>query len=360
MSGEDQQVQQQTQQSTTEPWAPAQGPLRDLIAKYSAINTGPTSGQTGALQDLKSTVSSLPDFSGQSAGAINDLFSSTTAPQVGMLSSALQQLQTNLGGTASGAELDPYSTPGFSDALSTAMGDITDRVKSVYAGSGRSPSGAGSFAGSLGRGLAEGVAPLISSQFNQNKANQFTANRDLFGGAGSTAQAITGQQQIPLANSAQALGLLPQLMQAFTLPGQTALNVANTEYGLPISNINSILGPLAQIAGLGGQSSGTSTGTVTQPQSTFGNVLGGISTGVGLLSLLSDERAKTDIAEVGELHDGQPVYRYRYKAGGPVHIGLLAQDVAEVEPDAVTDFGNTGLLAVNYGRATERAARMAA
>jgi hypothetical protein len=91
------------------------------------------------------------------------------------------------------------------------------------------------------------------------------------------------------------------------------------------------------------------------------NILGGISSGIGLLSFLSDARAKENIEEVGTLHDGQPVYRYSYK-GMPegIHIGLLAQNVAQVEPDAVEDFGDTGLLAVNYKRATDRAATMRA
>jgi hypothetical protein len=55
------------------------------------------------------------------------------------------------------------------------------------------------------------------------------------------------------------------------------------------------------------------TSTTTKMQSPMSNILGGMSSGIGLLSFLSDERAKENIEEVGELHDGQPVYRYSYK-----------------------------------------------
>jgi hypothetical protein len=359
VSGEDQQIQQQTQQSTTSPWDPATPLLTKLLGKYKGLNTDVTSGQSGALSDLMAAASGTPNFGAQSTGAINNLFSSSTAPQVGMLTDALARMQGNIGATASGAELDPYRTPGFGDALSTTMDDITDRVKGVYAGSGRSPSGAGSFAGSLGRGLTEGVSPLIASQYNQNKANMMAANRDLLSAAGSTATGVTGQEQVELGNQTQAMGLLPQLLQALQLPATAKLGAANAQYSQPFANLAAMLNPTTQIAGLGGQSTGSSTGTVTQPQSTTGNIMGGISTGIGLLSLLSDERAKENIEPVGALNDGKTVYAYNYKGSNVPQIGLIAQEVAETDPDAVTDFGDTGLLAVNYHKATRRAAEMA-
>lgn len=66
-------------------------------------------------------------------------------------------------------------------------------------------------------------------------------------------------------------------------------------------------------------------------------------------ALLSDRRAKTDIRKVGTLDNGLSVYVYRYKHGGPPQIGLMAQEVAEVNPSAVVDID--GLLHVNYAEA---------
>ena len=65
--------------------------------------------------------------------------------------------------------------------------------------------------------------------------------------------------------------------------------------------------------------------------------------------MLSDRRAKTDVSRVGTLDNGLPVYTYRYKSGGPVQIGVMAQEVAEVNPSAVAEIG--GLLHVNYAEA---------
>lgn len=352
MPGQDQKT--TTQNSVSAPWAPAQPMLQDLLSKYGGQNTDVTAGQTGALSNLTSAASGIPNFGASSSDAIKNLFGSSTAPQVGMLSDAYKTLQGNLGATASGANLDPYSTPGFSDAIKTMTSDITNNVKGVYAGSGRDPSGAGSFAQSLGRGLTQGIAPTIANQFNTNASRMDAANNTIFGGAGSTATGITGQQEVPLTNAANAIGMIPNASTAYTTPGATQLGAANAAYQQPWTNLAALLNPVAGIAGLGGQNSGTST--TTQPQSTLSNVIGGTSAGVGLLSLLSDKRAKEEIAPIGMLNDGQTVVRFRYKGDAPMRIGLLAQDVAEREPEAVTNVG--GMLTVDHRKATERAAEM--
>lgn len=62
---------------------------------------------------------------------------------------------------------------------------------------------------------------------------------------------------------------------------------------------------------------------------------------------VSDRRLKTDIRRVGKTDGGLPLYAYRYKAGGPHQIGVMAQDVAKVRPDAVGDIGG-GFLGVDY------------
>ena len=77
------------------------------------------------------------------------------------------------------------------------------------------------------------------------------------------------------------------------------------------------------------------------------NALGQL--GAAGMMFLSDRRVKTDISRVGTLDNGLPVYAYRYKSGGPMQIGVMAQEVAEVNPSAVAEIG--GLLHVNYAEA---------
>lgn len=80
------------------------------------------------------------------------------------------------------------------------------------------------------------------------------------------------------------------------------------------------------------------------------SMMGGLF-GLGSAFLMSDRRVKTDIRKVGTLDNGLPVYLYRYKFGGPMHIGVMAQDVEQVKPEAVVDIG--GIKHVDYAQAVE-------
>ncbi len=95
----------------------------------------------------------------------------------------------------------------------------------------------------------------------------------------------------------------------------------------------------------------------TGSTSLLGQLGSGISSGLSGL-LFSDERLKEGIEPVGELFDGQEIYRYRYRGDttNTTHIGVMAQDVAERNPDAVADIG--GFLAVDYHEATNFAAAL--
>jgi hypothetical protein len=74
-----------------------------------------------------------------------------------------------------------------------------------------------------------------------------------------------------------------------------------------------------------------------------------------LLAFMSDKRMKHDIESVGELNDGQPVYRFKYNGDDKTRMGLMAQDVEKDHPEAVKGLG--GVKMVDYKRATDVAAR---
>ena len=65
--------------------------------------------------------------------------------------------------------------------------------------------------------------------------------------------------------------------------------------------------------------------------------------------VVSDIRLKRDIVEVGRLDNGVDLYRYRYKWSDQTYVGVMAQEVAQVVPDAVMH-GGDGYLRVDYGR----------
>jgi len=63
----------------------------------------------------------------------------------------------------------------------------------------------------------------------------------------------------------------------------------------------------------------------------------------------SDMRLKHDIVPVGHLANGLGLYRFSYNDSDKVYVGVLAQEVERVMPDAVRRAPN-GYLQVNYAR----------
>jgi hypothetical protein len=63
----------------------------------------------------------------------------------------------------------------------------------------------------------------------------------------------------------------------------------------------------------------------------------------------SDARLKTDIERVGRLPNGIPLHRFRYRFSPDVFVGVLAQEVREVVPEAV-HVGLAGVMRVDYQR----------
>ena len=61
----------------------------------------------------------------------------------------------------------------------------------------------------------------------------------------------------------------------------------------------------------------------------------------------SDIRLKTDIERVGIAANGLPLYTFKYIGSEVVYRGVMAQDVLEVFPEAVSTMPN-GFLAVRY------------
>lgn len=343
---------QTTQQSSvSSPWTPAQPMLQDLLAKYGSMSTATTPEQQAAATSLTNGTSGIPNLGSGASGAVNKAFDFSTLPQVGMLGDAYSSLKGNLAGDASGANLDPWSTPGFSDAMGLLNKNITNQVGNSYAAAGRSPSGAGTMPETLARGLSEGEGTLLQNQFNTNKQNMINANSTTFNAGNTAAGGEANLGMLPITTGLSGVQAAPGAATAYSAPGATALSAANASYMSPWTNLAAALTPAATIGSLGGQSSGTST--TTPANNPLSNIIGGASSGIGMLSMLmSDIRAKTDIAPVGKLNDGQTIHRFRYKGKPEMHIGLLAQHVAKVKPRAVGHM-SMGMLGVDYEKATD-------
>jgi hypothetical protein len=91
----------------------------------------------------------------------------------------------------------------------------------------------------------------------------------------------------------------------------------------------------------------TGSSLSTSTPACFGTIVDGICE-VGIF-LSSDRRLKRDIVLLACLTNSIGLYRFRYLWSDTVYIGVMAQEVAEIAPEAVIQ-GADGFLRVNYAR----------
>jgi opacity protein-like surface antigen len=70
----------------------------------------------------------------------------------------------------------------------------------------------------------------------------------------------------------------------------------------------------------------------------------------GVLVPTSDIRLKRDVRLLGRRHDGLGIYRYKYLWSDTVYVGVMAQEVALIHPDAVVRDPLSDYLRVDYRR----------
>jgi len=230
------------------------------------------------------------------------------------------------GGAGSDAALTQLrNTPGYKFQQQT----LNDTVNAQAAASGMNASGNQLLAlNKVNQGLAD-------STYN----NYVSQLQPYLGAAGNAAAGI-GNTYTGLGNATagQYNNLAQMGWNKETGIGNANANADLAKYNAS-GNIWNMIGSLGSMGTSGG-------GTVG------GNAMSGL--GSLAMSIFSDARLKEDIEEVGELYDGQPVYRYRYIGSPAFQIGLMAQDVEKTRPEAVTEIG--GYKAVRYDKATDYAA----
>lgn len=134
-----------------------------------------------------------------------------------------------------------------------------------------------------------------------------------------------------------------------TLGQRSAAGVgaAGMETGSSIANLLGQQGA-ALAGGELGQAKAYS-GLLNLPAQVLGAQFGaGGKLGMGFGSAFSDIRLKKNIKKIGTRNDGLGVYEFDYVWGGGRQVGLMAQEVQQVYPDAVSERG--GYLMVDYGK----------
>ena len=151
-------------------------------------------------------------------------------------------------------------------------------------------------------------------------------------------------------------------MNQLALQGRSqAFNEQLTQRNQPLNEIMALLGganvqnpnstfaqtPQSQVGGV--DYSGLVNNQYNQLMNQYNARMGAIGGlgGMALGGLFSDVRMKEDIEPIGTTYSGTPIYRYRYKGGSPYQYGVLAQEIMDSQPDAVTLESN-GMYSVDY------------
>lgn len=284
MGGTSKTTQQTQQSSTTNPWEPTQGILSDILKGIQGQvgNYQPTSAETGAINQLEANAQNLPNYTPQATSLANDYL--TGGPdRTGIVGNAYDASSAALSPYLNPDWLDPTKVPGIAAALDTVRNDVTNSVNSTFAGAGRDLSGLNMQ--SLARGIAQGEAPVLLDAYYKNAGLQQNAATALPGIANAAATTQSGLDQTSLANRAQGLNVgLTTVPQAANASPSAVLNAENLLRTLPLQNLGLLSNLTIPIAGLGGQSYGTSNTVGTQtmsPVQQFATIMSGLNSGFG-------------------------------------------------------------------------------
>jgi hypothetical protein len=139
---------------------------------------------------------------------------------------------------------------------------------------------------------------------------------------------------------AQAAGQAPSNAAGQVVGIAPLLGATETAAGLPLNAATQYAG------GIGGLLGSYGTQQQTKPDN-FGSFLGTVLSTAGKFAAASDVRLKDDIRRVGMTDGGLPVYTFRYKGEDEVRMGVMAQDVAAMQPGALGP-ERRGMMTVKY------------
>jgi len=190
---------------------------------------------------------------------------------------------------------------------------------------------------------AERYGQNLASDEYQNAFNRYQTNR------GSVYGMLSGQQGVGQ-GATNALGAAGQ--NYANQAGEAYMGAGNARASGYIGAANAIgqgVGGLSNMymqnqmmnrfAPLSGAGASPTYGLYSSPNTTM--------TGDG--TYLSDRRFKHNIEHIATRLDGLKVYLFEYIFSPTKHIGLMAQEVRELYPDAVVE-RDDGVLLVNYGK----------
>lgn len=279
MGGESKTTQTQTSQTT--PYGPAQQSLDTLLSKLGgkAGSADLTGAETGALNQLQSNANAGNPFAGDISGVARGLLSgggaqNNDAAIRGVLGDVAGRLTPFANGSMVG------NNTALQGQLDTISNDVQNRVNGMFAGAGRDLSGMNQQ--TLARGIAEGTAPVIAAQYNQDVGNQIGAAKSLFDAGNTSFGLLNNNQQQANANAVTGIDVGGKAIDAGNYGPMQTLAIEAQRRGIPIDTLNALLGTVSPVAQAFGKTTGT--GTATQQSNPMQTLVGGLLGGATLLS----------------------------------------------------------------------------
>lgn len=344
----------------------------DPMAAFRSMGGANPTGSINQMLSGQVNTSALDPVVNNAMRRMGENFNEQVMPGIGQAASAAGQYGGSRQGIAEGLaqkglaySMGDMASNMYNNAFNTAQSNMYGTANNM-AGLGLS-NAQGNANRDLTAQTTNSANQLASQQFNANMAqqeNMFNAsnamNAQQFNanlGLSNNTQAAANAAQL-LGNRQAAIGLTQtgNSMQDQNYQQQMGLLDAPNQYNW--QNLNRYASIIQPGSGIGGSSTTTAPSNTNSGASLLGGAMAGaqlggllgVGSGWGALGgalLMSDRRTKTDIEAVGKLDNGLTVYRYRYKAGGPLMLGVMADEVNGVKPGAVVNVG--GIDYVNYG-----------
>ena len=276
-------------------------------------------------------------------------------------STANQTQQGQVAGTALGGVTNQFNTPydlqgavgGMTASQQDLTGDYNNQYDTLYKQQTayldpQTQNTQNQLDASLAnQGILPGSAAYNNAQDEQNRNTTFAYQQ-----AANQAQAGAGAEQTRLAN----LGLQnqQQAAQLYTQQYQEPLNLYNslqtgTQASLPQFNATSTSNSAApNVLGAYANNMNAQNNAYNAQTGSYNATIGALGSLGGAAASRSDARCKANIKKLGKIK-GHNLYEFEYIGDDSKHIGVMAQEVKAINPDAVIVMPD-GFYAVDYSK----------
>jgi hypothetical protein len=259
-----------SQQSQSEPWAPAIPYLSQLLQDLDMGRStlGPSGDQVDAFARLKAKAAEGSPWAGDIAQLASDTLGTTSRTPV--LDAAYGDLRTQLADVAAGKNQDILSDPRIAAMLEQVGNDVQSRITGAFGAAGRDVTGNAAGQGAIAKGVTAAQLPILLQEFARQQGRTDAAINALFGAGATTAQTGQALDANALATRAGGVDVANAALTARDLPENTVLALDQQLKQMPFEDLSLYAQLLLPVAGLGGQQAGTGTSTAKGTSTQFG------------------------------------------------------------------------------------------